>query len=204
MGSEMCIRDRRNGKRAVSVEEWVLLATSKADVIAKQSALSVPDIFLPRLLLCSGMSRTSFVTMLERLSKLSDSVNDHAKLYNELISPSAVSEWGLQKGNRVVIKKRLHGRIASYLRIFSSTANGNQQNELDAIAQCNFVTWLTSEISASTVKKFESTSRAYDELIINWNASADDGKSVVDLEDDSMDLSIEEQRGSFDETMSIT
>lgn len=194
----------RNGKRAVSVEEWVLLATSKADVIAKQSALSVPDIFLPRLLLCSGMSRTSFVTMLERLSKLSDSVNDHAKLYNELISPSAVSEWGLQKGNRVVIKKRLHGRIASYLRIFSSTANGNQQNELDAIAQCNFVTWLTSEISASTVKKFESTSRAYDELIINWNASADDEESVVDLEDDSMDLSIEEQRGSFDETMSIT
>ena len=194
----------RNGKRAVSVEEWVLLATSKADVIAKQSALSVPDIFLPRILLCSGMSRTIFVTMLERLTKLSDSVNDPAKLYNELISPSAVSEWGLQKGNRAVLKTRLHGRIASYLRIFSSTAKGNKQNELDAIAQCAFVTWLASEVSASTVKKSESTTRAYDELIIKWNASANDEESVVDLEDDSMDLSIDERVGSFDETMSLT
>lgn len=182
-----------NGKRAVSVEEWVRLATSKADIIAKQAALSVPDIFLPRLLLCSGMSKMSFVTMIERLNKLSDSVSDTAKLYNELISNSAVSEWGMQKGNRAVIKKRLQGRIASYLRIFRNKA-GKEQNELNAIAGCAFVTWLESEVSTSAVKKSDSTTQVYDEIIINLNASAlssPHDESIVDLEEEPLDLSVD-------------
>jgi len=186
----------RNGKRAVSVEEWVLLATSNSDVIAKQAALSVPDIFLPRLLLCCGMSKTSFVTMLERLTKLGASVSDPAKLYNELISTSAVSEWGLQRGNRVAIKKRIHGRIASYLRIFRNAMRDHEKDELDAIAKCAFVTWLASEVSTSTVKKSDSTTRSFDEIIKNLNASASlclDEESIADLEEEAVDLSIDER-----------
>jgi len=133
-----------NGKRAVTVEEWVLLATSNSDIIAKQAALSVPDIFLPRLLLCCGLPKTSLVTMLERLSKLGASTPNPAKLYNDLICTSAVSEWGLQKGNRITIKKRLHGRIASYLRIFRSAVADNAQDDLNSIEKCAFVTWLAS------------------------------------------------------------
>ena len=186
----------RDGKRAVSVEEWVLLATSNSDFVAKQAALSVPDIFLPRFLLSCGMSKTSFVTILERLSKLGASVSDPAKLYNELISASAVNEWGLQKGNRVAIKKRLHGRIASYLRIFSNTMSDYKQDELHAIAKCAFVTWLASEVSTPTAKKSVSTSRRFDEIINNLNSSASpslDEESIADLEEEAMALSIDER-----------
>ncbi|KAL7500440.1 hypothetical protein ACHAWT_008914, partial [Skeletonema menzelii] len=166
----------RNGKRAVSAEEWVLLATSNSDAIAKQAALSVPDVFLPRLLLCCGMPKTSLFTMLERLSKLGASVSDPSKLYNELISTSAVSEWGLQKGTLITIKKRLHGRIASYLRIFSNEMVDYAHDE------CAFVTWLASEVSTSTSKKSASTSGFRNQImnIINPFASSsfDEGSFV--------------------------
>ncbi len=185
----------RNGKRAVTVEEWVLLATSNSDIIAKQAALSVPDIFLPRLLLCCGMPKTSLVTMLERLSKLGASTPNPAKLYNDLICSSAVSEWGLQKGNRITIKKRLHGRIASYLRIFRSAVADNAQDELNTIEKCAFVTWLSSEVSVSNSKKCDSTTRC-DEITNMLESSAppsfDEG-SFVDLEEDGMALCIDEQ-----------
>ena len=186
----------RNGKRAVSVEEWVLLATSNSDIIAKQAALSVPDIFLPRLLLCCGMPKTSLVTMLERLSKLGASTPDPAKLYNELICTSAVSEWGLQKGNRITIKKRLHGRIASYLRLFRNAMADNAQEEVNTIEKCAFVTWLASEVSVSNAKKSDSTTRCCDEIrsILQQSApSSFDEGSFVDLEEEAMDLCIDEQ-----------
>ncbi len=185
----------RNGKRAVTVEEWVLLATSNSDIIAKQAALSVPDIFLPRLLLCCGLPKTSLVTMLERLSKLGASTPNPAKLYNDLICTSAVSEWGLQKGNRMTIKKRLHGRIASYLRIFRSAVADNAQDDLNTIENCAFVTWLASEVSVSNSKKSDSTTRC-DEITNILESSAppsfDEG-SFVDLEEDEMALCIDEQ-----------
>ena len=180
----------RNGKRAVSAEEWVLLATSNSDAIAKQAALSVPDVFLPRLLLCCGMPKTSLFTMLERLSKLGASVSDPSKLYNELISTSAVSEWGLQKGTLITIKKRLHGRIASYLRIFSNEMVDYAHDE------CAFVTWLASEVSTSTSKKSASTSGFRNQImnIINPFASSSfDEGSFVDLEEEEMDLSTDER-----------
>ena len=186
----------RNGKRAVSVGEWVLLATANSDIIAKQAALSVPDIFLPRLLLCCGMSKTSLVTMIERLSKLGESVSDPSKLYNELLSTSAVSEWGLQKGNRITIKKRLHGRIASYLRIFSNAMTDGEQDELNTIERCAFVTWLASEVSTATVKKSDSTTRCFDEIMNSLNSSTStslDEESFIDLEDEEIDLSIGER-----------
>ena len=182
----------RNGKRAVSVEEWVLLATSNSDVVAKQAALSVPDVFLPRLLLCCGMSRTSFVTMLERLSELAATVSDLGKLYNELLCTSAVNEWGLQKGHRAIIKKRLHGRIASYLRILSNTKDSSEQEDLNRIKKCAFVTWLASEISE---KKSDSSRLSFDKFIYNLNSDPSpsvDSDSFIDLEEDAMNLCVDE------------
>ncbi|KAL7535980.1 hypothetical protein ACHAXR_006845, partial [Thalassiosira sp. AJA248-18] len=120
-------KNKHNKKRAVSIDElinsclpkkWVLLAKARADKVAKQAALSAPNIFLPRLLLCCGLQKLSFYTMLSRLDQLVDSSTDSGLTFKELISPSAVSEWGLTGiGSRSTIKRKLYGRILAYMRI---------------------------------------------------------------------------------------
>ena len=56
-----------NGKQAVSVEQWVILTKCRRDFIARHSVLSTPVIFLPRLLLCCGLPRTYFLSVIKRL-----------------------------------------------------------------------------------------------------------------------------------------
>eukprot|EP00571_Detonula_confervacea_P003451 CAMPEP_0172329500 /NCGR_PEP_ID=MMETSP1058-20130122/60916_1 /TAXON_ID=83371 /ORGANISM="Detonula confervacea, Strain CCMP 353" /LENGTH=2101 /DNA_ID=CAMNT_0013046679 /DNA_START=37 /DNA_END=6342 /DNA_ORIENTATION=- len=149
-------------KRAVSVEEWVLLAKARAENVAKHAALSAPNIFLPRLLLCCGMPRTSFYTMLTRLDTMLDSFTDSEKIYEELISPAAVSEWGLPGiGSRRTIKRKLHGRILAYMRIHAKHATEREAQELNTAEKSPFVTWLSSEISRpENTQKSHSKSQA--------------------------------------------
>ncbi|KAG7347840.1 DUF3677 domain containing protein [Nitzschia inconspicua] len=104
----------------VPVEFWVMLAKSRSDTIAKRAALSAPTVFLPRLLLCSGLPRASLLTMVDRLGKLGEKATDIEKEFNQLLVPSATSEWDIARlGNRREMHRRLHGRISAYLRKYN-------------------------------------------------------------------------------------
>ena len=123
----------------------MLLAKARANQVAKHAALSAPSIFLPRLLLCSGLPSQSFYTMLSRLDRIGESSVDSGKLYTELISPMAVSEWGLPGiGSRRVIKQKLNGRILAYLRAF------DRDIEDPGTVKSLFVSWLSAENSCSS------------------------------------------------------
>ncbi|KAL3924917.1 MAG: hypothetical protein SGILL_000752 [Bacillariaceae sp.] len=105
--------------RAVSVESWVMLAKSRSDYIAKKAALTAPTGFIPRLLLCSGLSRASLLTMVDRLGKLGESADDMNKAFSQLLVPSASSEWDIGRlGHRREIARKLLGRISAYSRMY--------------------------------------------------------------------------------------
>eukprot|EP00581_Thalassiosira_minuscula_P003929 CAMPEP_0183747604 /NCGR_PEP_ID=MMETSP0737-20130205/67347_1 /TAXON_ID=385413 /ORGANISM="Thalassiosira miniscula, Strain CCMP1093" /LENGTH=2129 /DNA_ID=CAMNT_0025983317 /DNA_START=37 /DNA_END=6424 /DNA_ORIENTATION=+ len=136
---------KHNGKRVVSVEEWVLLAKARAEKVAKHAALSAPNIFLPRLLLCCGMPSTSFYTMLSRLDRMGESSTDSGKTYEEIISPAAVSEWGLPGiGSRRIIKRKLYGRILAYLRVHGNHKPERRTHTLNT-SKSSFLSWLSAE-----------------------------------------------------------
>jgi integrator complex subunit 1 len=104
----------------VPVEFWVMLAKSRTDLIAKRSALTSPTNFLPRLLLCSGLPQASLLTMVDRLGRLGEKVSDVEKVFNELLIPSASSEWDIGRlGNRRELRRRLFGRISAYFRMYN-------------------------------------------------------------------------------------
>ena len=142
--------------------------------MAKQAALSTPDIFLPRLLLCCGLPKLSFFFMLERLDQLGESSSDSGKTFEELISTSAVSEWGLPGiGKRSVIKRKLHGRILAYRRI-----HGEQPQELSSKETSAFISWLAPQHNTSIKKRDTSTDIAGDA-----EALASDPLSLNNFED---------------------
>lgn len=139
-------KSKDNGARAVSVEEWILVAKARAEKVARHAAACAPYIYLPRLLLCCGMPKPSFYTMLRRLGHMGDSSSDSAKLFEELLSPSAVSQWGLPGiGSRRSIKRKLYGRIMAYTRIHATSTEG--ESEQLSVANNSFVSWLSAETS---------------------------------------------------------
>ena len=78
--------------------------------------------------------------MLQRLDNMAD---DTGKVFNELISPTAVLEWGLIGiEKRRVIKQRLFGRLCAYTRIHTTANTANSR----------FLSWLSSEAVSSTSK----------------------------------------------------
>lgn len=120
--------------------KWISLTRAKTAYVAKHATLSAPNIFLPRLLLCCGLSDVSFSTMLHRINELGNSTSEPNKVFRELLTPAAISRWGLSRvGGRKKIKRKLLGRILAY-----------QQKDLQ---QTGFVSWLKSECSSSEKSK---------------------------------------------------
>ena len=116
--------------------KWISLIRAKAAIVAKYATLSAPDMFLPRLLLCCGLSEESFLTMLRRINEIGNSTSEPGKMFQELLSPAAISRWGLSRvGSRRMMKRKLLGRILSY----------KQQG----LKQLGFVSWLISECTSS-------------------------------------------------------
>ena len=127
-----------NGKPAVNVEQWVLLAKSRTDFIARRAALSAPTKFLPRLLLCSGLPHSSLITMIDRLGILGARSKDANKIYRDLMIPSATSDWSISHvGGRKELARKLIGRLSAYLKHGNGSSLGG--------ASQTFLSWLAEE-----------------------------------------------------------
>lgn len=130
-----------SGDRAVSVDGWVMLAKSRSDNIARRAALSAPAKFLPRLLLCSGLPKSSLLTMIDRVGKLGEKSEGLDKVYRELLMPSATIDWGFgQIGNRHEIARKLLGRLSAYISLC-----GDSPEKLAEDISFTFIGWLSKE-----------------------------------------------------------
>ena len=184
---------------AMPVESWVMLAKSRSDFIAKRAALAAPTIFLPRLLLCSGLPRASLLTMIDRLGKVGEKSIDANRTFNQLLVPSASSEWDLGRlGHRREISRKLFGRICAYLRMYNIV-----QLEESTISFL-FVEWLSTMCQTSQksmklkVKKTKSepdaifasieNAKSLFDNISSQTADIDKISSVVQMEADASDM----------------
>jgi len=116
-----------------------MLAKSRSDFIAKRAALSAPTLFLPRLLLCSGLPASSLVTMIDRLGKLGDKAEDRDLVFKELLMPSVTNQWAaVYPRNRKELARKLVGRLSAYLHL--------NEAPLEQISS-SFLEWLSEECS---------------------------------------------------------
>ena len=132
-------------RSAIPIESWVMLAKSRSDFIAKRAALAAPTTSLPRLLLCSGLPRASLLTMIDRLGKLGEKTADANKTFNQLLVPSASSEWDIGRlGHRREVARKLFGRICAYLRMYNIV-----QLDIESVISFSFVEWLSDMCHSS-------------------------------------------------------
>jgi integrator complex subunit 1 len=138
---------------AASVEFWIMLAKARSDSMARRAALSAPANVLPRLLLSSGLPRASLLTMIDRLGRLGDSVEDKDEAFLALLVPSASSDWDIGRvGSRHEISRKLLGRISAYMRLNNVTF-GEKDSEVSA----TFLAWLSRECRAHKDRKPKKT-----------------------------------------------
>jgi hypothetical protein len=96
------------------------------------------------------MSELSFSTMLGRINKMGCLSAEPKKVFQDLLSPAAIAQWGFAKiGSKRVIKRKLLGRILAYTR----TNQKNMSSDIAAAAHSPFVTWLMSECATSKSSK---------------------------------------------------
>ncbi len=128
-----------------------MLAKSRCEFIARNAAYCTPEMYLPRLLLCCGLPKASFMYMLERLGKLGDESLDKHKCFSQLMSPSVTSEWGMgHSGKRGLLSWKLLGRISAYMSKFGeihSKRNSVGGFVFGDIASSSFVSWLIDEFN---------------------------------------------------------
>ena len=110
-----------------------MLTKSRWSLVAKRSVLSIPAIFLPRLLLCCGLQKATFLSIMDRLEKLEGSSTDQNNCYAQLLSPSTISQWEYF-GKRKQIARMLLGRISAYAAVFQYNTSKNA-----------FVDWILKE-----------------------------------------------------------
>ena len=118
---------------------------SQSELIARRAVLAVPDIFLPRLLLCCGLPQSSFTTLIHRLNAISKNVKDTDKQFRQLVS----STNGLGSMKRTIFIRMLLGRISAYKRLFYKNENEHLK---DLLSNSSFVLWLQSESTAASTK----------------------------------------------------
>ena len=78
-----------------------MLAKARCANIVRRTVLSIPPEFLPRILLCSGLSQSSVTTIIERLGHV---VDFNGPVGNKQCIPS---------------NRKLLARIAAYFRIYN-------------------------------------------------------------------------------------
>ena len=124
-----------------------MLCKAKDDTIGKKAALAVPERFLARLLMSSGLPKASLMAMVDRLGNLGANMEDKSLIFGKLLLPSASSEWDIGRiGKQNDIIRRLVGRLSAYFR------SGYIQENVSRV----FVDWLITE-SAGSLKKEEPT-----------------------------------------------
>ena len=126
-----------------------MLAKCRCESIATLTALSAPDAYLPRLLLCCGITPTAMLSMINRLESIGGESPDASKYFSQLLTPSVISSWGTgyQAGGRRVVARKLLGRIAAYLDL-----NGPDTDAAE-IRSSPFLIWLTEYCNEAKDKK---------------------------------------------------
>jgi hypothetical protein len=110
--------------------------------------LSAPAIFLPRLLLCSGLPRSSLITMIDRLGRLGDASDNMNALYARLLVPSASSEWDVSRiGSKRDVARQLLGRLSAYIRVYQIPSNNQSVN-----ISTSFLFWLSDECKSTPIE----------------------------------------------------
>lgn len=127
---------------------------STCELIARRSVLSSPDIFLPRMLICCGLSRSSFFTILNRLNDLG-AVSESGSYFKKLLLPLSALK-GLKRNQMI---RLLLSRISAYMRLFSNDAISINLKK----SSC-FITWLEAE-SASRKEKCSALKRSKSQKI---------------------------------------
>lgn len=126
-----------------------MLAKARSDTIARRAALTAPTGFLPRLLLCSGLPRASLLTMIDRLGEMGDASEDRDNMFNQLLIPSATSQWDIGRlGHRREVARKLLGRLSAYLRM-----NHISLSKEEAPISASFLEWLSRECSAKEIPR---------------------------------------------------
>ena len=116
-----------------------MLAKARSDAIARRAALTAPNGFLPRLLLCSGLPKASLLTMIDRLGMMGDKSSDSEAVFSQLLVPSAASEWDIGRlGQRREVAQKLLGRLSAYLRLNEVTVK-----KVEAGISTTFLDWLS-------------------------------------------------------------
>ena len=131
--------------------------------------------------------------MLQRLDNMAD---DTGKVYNELISPTAVLEWGLiGTEKRRVIKQRMYGRLQAYTRIHTTVNTANSR----------FLSWLSSEAvsSSPSTKSITKNQARFTSILGSLKSSFDDaGDSDSDeREEDPKSVLAEEDKKSISQPL---
>ena len=158
-----------------------MLTKCRSDFIARHSVLSTPVIFLPRLLLCCGLPRTSFLSVIKRLGAFGITKNRH-KCFSKLLSASATSEWGVGHVKSSLIKRKLLGRISAYI---------SRNSEPPWVENSSFVRWLVEECSDYNVQIKKSKTKKAGRLYLssrNGNLIADNLKSIDALESSLLEI----------------
>jgi len=177
-------------RSAIPVESWVMLAKSRSDFIAKRAALTAPTIFLPRLLLCSGLPRASLLTMIDRLGRLGEKAADTNKAFNQLLVPSALSEWDIGRlGHRREVSLKLFGRLSAYSRMY----NLLDLNDRDQVS-FTFIEWLSDTCQSfqkSTKMKYKKAKLASSAIF----SSVESGRTLFnamlkDISDDNDEIAV--------------
>ena len=129
--------------------QWVMLAKCRCESIAKLTALSAPDAYLPRLLLCCGITSTSLISMIDRLGRIGGESPDANNFFSQLLAPSVISSWstGYQAGGRRVVARKLLGRISAYLDLSGLSTDAAE------IQSSPFLNWLTEYCNEAKDKK---------------------------------------------------
>jgi hypothetical protein len=92
--------------------------------------------------------------MIDRLGKLGDKAPDKGKTFNQLLVPSAASEWDIGRlGHRREVSRKLMGRLSAYSRMFQLSKLEGE----DAVS-FTFLDWL-SETCQSAEKSRKSKSK---------------------------------------------
>ncbi len=87
-----------------------MLAKARCKNIVRRTVLSIPPEFLPRILLCSGLSQSSVITIIERLGHAADSAQ---ALIGWNMGPVVRNKLNMTS-NRMLLAS-----IAAYFRIYN-------------------------------------------------------------------------------------
>jgi hypothetical protein len=141
------------------------LAKAKDPTIARRAALSAPPEFLVRLLQCSGLPKSSFLSMINRLGRLGDESSEADKVFRRYLSPLKLSKWDIarNKGHKSLTKVLL-GRIAAYKRL-------HQISPDEESSSMSFQRWLLEAESKPQAKhdkgKMKDNSKRQTKALIN-------------------------------------